>query len=73
MYAASATGQTLAEMQAAGNQFVVGSNSALPFPPGSVGTVITNSTPIGEGMSNYLGPLVQPSQIWQVLSPGVGQ
>jgi RHS repeat-associated protein len=72
-YAASATGQTLAEMQAAGNQFVVGSNSALPFAPGSVGTVITNGVPIGEGMSNWLGPLVQPSQIWQVLSPGVGQ
>jgi hypothetical protein len=36
IYAASATGQTVAQMQAAGNQFVVGSNVALAICTGYV-------------------------------------
>ena len=44
-FASSRTGQSLAELQAGGNQFVVASNTSLPFADQSVSTVITNNTP----------------------------
>jgi RHS repeat-associated protein len=63
----SANGQTLRELQAAGNQFVVGSNTAVPFQTGSVPTVITNSVPIDT--TTWLGPGVQSSEVWRILAP----
>jgi hypothetical protein len=68
-FAGAGAGLTPEQLQAAGNQILVGTNDALPFAPGSVDTVITNNVPILEGGFNYMGPTVWPSQIWQVLSP----
>lgn len=65
----SRTQASLGQMQAAGNRFVVALNNALPFANGTISIVYTNSVPIGQGQSNFLGPLVQPSEIWRILTP----
>jgi RHS repeat-associated protein len=67
-WAASASGQSLSQLQAAGNQFVVANNTALPFADGSVNTVITNNVPIE--VNTWLGPGAQSSEIWRILAPG---
>jgi len=65
-WASSASGQSLSDLQAAGNQFVVSSNTELPFATGSVQTVITNSVPVD--FDSFLGPGVQSSEVWRILS-----
>jgi RHS repeat-associated protein len=64
-FASSRTGQSLAELQAGGNQFVVASNTSLPFADQSVSTVITNNTPID--VNTWLGPGVQSSEVNRIL------
>jgi hypothetical protein len=61
----SATGGTLADLQAAGNQFVVADKLALPFADSSVSKVITNSVPIDA--NTWLGAGVQSSEVWRVI------
>jgi len=67
-WASSASGQSLSELQAAGNQFVIANNTALPFADGSVSTVITNSVPINT--TTWLGEGVQTSEIARILQTG---
>ena len=62
---ASRAGQSLSELQAAGNKFVVADNTALPFANKSVDRVITNSVPIDR--TTFLGPGVQSSEVWRIL------
>src|SRR5574338_1546058 len=62
---ASRAGQSLPELQAAGNKFVVADNFALPFANNSVDRVITNSVPIDR--TTFLGPGVQSSEVWRNL------
>jgi RHS repeat-associated protein len=64
-FASSRTGQSLAELQAGGHQFVVASNTSLPFADQSVSTVITNNTPIDA--NTWLGPGVQSSEVNRIL------
>jgi RHS repeat-associated protein len=64
-FASSRTGQSLAELQAGGDQFVVASNTSLPFADQSVSTVITNNTPID--VNTWLGPGVQSSEVNRIL------
>jgi RHS repeat-associated protein len=67
-WASSQAGQSLSQLQQQGNQFVISSNTQLPFANGSVGTVITNNVPIGG--STWLGPGVQPGEVFRILQPG---
>ena len=64
----SETRLTLRELRLTGNQFVVASNQHLPFADGSIHTVITNNVPI-DG-TTWLGPGIQTSEIWRILTPG---
>lgn len=61
-------GKSLSELQAAGHDFVVAENTALPFANQSVDKVITNSVPIDH--STWLGPGVQSSEVWRILKEG---
>ena len=61
-----ASGQSLFELQAVGNQFVIADNTALPFADGSVDTVITNSVPID--VDTWLAPGVQTSEVLRILA-----
>lgn len=67
-WASSASGQSLSELQAAGNQFVVADNTALPFAGSSVDTVITNNVPID--ITTWQGSGVQSSEIIRILAEG---
>jgi hypothetical protein len=67
-WASSASGQSLSQLQSAGNQFVVADNTALPFADNSVSTVITNNVPIDT--NTWLGPGIQSGEIWRILAPG---
>jgi hypothetical protein len=67
-WVSSATGQSLGDLQAAGNQFVIVDNTALPFADNSVDTVITNNVPIDT--DTWLGPSAQSSEINRILAPG---
>jgi RHS repeat-associated protein len=62
---ASRAGQSLPELQAAGHEFAVADNTALPFANQSVDRVITNSVPIDK--TTFLGPGVQSSEAWRIL------
>ena len=65
----SAGGQTLAQLQAAGHQFIfVADFSQLPFADNSVHQVITNSVPVDQ--TTFLGPGIQSSEIERILAPG---
>ena len=64
----SAEGKTLAQLQAEGHEFVISSNTALPFGDGSISTVITNSVPID--VNAFLGPGIQTAEISRILSAG---
>jgi hypothetical protein len=64
----SAEGLTLSQLQQAGHQFVIANNTLLPFGSGSICQVVTNNVPIGQGQSTWLGSMIQPSEIWRILS-----
>ena len=63
----SQSGRTLAELRATGDDYVVASNTALPFRTGSVDGVVTNSVPIDA--PSILGPGVQSTEVLRILSP----
>lgn len=65
-WASSASGQSISELQALGNQFVIADNTALPFADNSVDVVITNNVPI-DG-NTWLGPGVQTGEILRILA-----
>jgi hypothetical protein len=65
----SQTGQTVAELQAAGISIIIAPNDQLPLAAGSVDEVITNSVPIDTNVPGY-GPGVQSSEIWSILKSG---
>jgi RHS repeat-associated protein len=67
-YANATTSQTLGEMQAAGNQFVIGSNTSMPFATGTFQTVVTNGVPLDT--VTWLGPSPRTSEICRVLAAG---
>jgi RHS repeat-associated protein len=63
----SAHGESLKELQAKGNQFVISNNTNLPFRTGSVDQVFTNGVPVN--INTWMGPGVQSSEIWRILRP----
>jgi RHS repeat-associated protein len=62
----SQTGQSLTQLQAAGNQFVISSSTNLPFANGSVQTFIKNNVPVDQ--VSYWGPGYSSAAIWQMLT-----
>jgi ubiquinone/menaquinone biosynthesis C-methylase UbiE len=62
------TSRTLAELQAAGHQFVYCPNDHLVFADDSIDFVYTNSVPLD--LSTHLGPGVQSSEIERILKSG---
>jgi hypothetical protein len=65
----SARGQTLAQLVAAGHQFIfVTDFRNLPFADNSVLQVITNNVPVDQ--TTFLGPGIQSSEIERILAPG---
>ena len=64
----SAAGQSLSELLAAGNQFVIAANTALPFADGSVDAAFTNNVPVD--INTWLGPGVQTNEILRILAEG---
>jgi hypothetical protein len=65
----SATGETLAELQAAGHRFLfIPDFSQLPFGDDSVDQVVTNNVPIEQ--TTFLGPGIQTSEVIRILRPG---
>lgn len=64
----SRSGQTFADLVAAGHVFLICGNLTLPFPDDSVDVVITNGVPIDR--NSLLGPGVQSPEIRRILKPG---
>jgi hypothetical protein len=65
----SAGGETLAQLRAAGHQFIfVADFSKLPFADNSVRQVITNNVPVDQ--TTFLGPGIQSSEIERILERG---
>src|SRR6476660_3044352 len=67
-WAASATSQTLAQLVAAGHEFLICDNLAVPLPDGCADEVLTNSLPID--VPSLHGPGVQSSEIRRLLKTG---
>ena len=62
-------GQTLSQLAANGDAYVVADNAALPFADGSVSTVYTNSVAIdGTSFTGYAN--VQSSESFRILASG---
>jgi hypothetical protein len=64
----SRAGKTLQELLAQGHQFLITSNTNLPFAADSIEEVITNSVPID--VVTHRGPGVQSVEIKRILKPG---
>ena len=64
----SRDGKTLGQLLAEGHQFVIASNTRLPFADGSVDEVITNWVPID--ITTYLGPGIQAQEVRRILKAG---
>jgi hypothetical protein len=62
------SGQTVNELQAAGNQVVIANNLTLPFADGSVDIVVTNNVPLN--INTGYGPGIPTSEIQRILAPG---
>jgi hypothetical protein len=64
----SRTAQSFADLVAAGLDFLICDNTALPFPDDTLDEVITNGVPV-DRVSMY-GPGVQSSEIRRILKAG---
>ena len=67
-WAASRTSGTLGQLVAAGHDFLICDNLAIPLPDGCADEILTNSVPID--VTTWLGPGVQSSEIRRILKSG---
>src|SRR5436309_2267242 len=67
-WASSTTGQTLDQLLAAGQEFLICDNLTVPLPDAGADEVFTNSVPVDA--STWLGPGVQSSEIRRILKSG---
>ena len=67
-WASSLTGQSLAQLVAAGHEFLICDNRTVPLPDGCADEVLTNSVPID--VVTWLGPGVQSSEVRRILKSG---
>jgi hypothetical protein len=67
-WTSSRTGQPLAQLVAAGHEFLICDNLAIPLPDGCADEILTNWVPIDT--TTHLGPGVQSSEIRRILKSG---
>jgi hypothetical protein len=64
----SRAGMTLAQLVAAGHEFLICDNLTIPLPDGCADETLTNWVPVD--ISTSFGPGVQTSEILRILKPG---
>lgn len=69
LYRSSRKVLTFAQMVAAGDEYLIADNTALPLPDECCDEVITNDCPPPDTVT-YLGPTVQSSEVRRILKSG---
>jgi hypothetical protein len=67
-WASSRGGQSLRQLAAAGDEFLICDNLTVPLPDGCADGVLTNSVPVD--VMTWLGPAVQSSEVPRILKSG---
>jgi hypothetical protein len=68
LWRSSRSGITFSDLVAAGHDFLICPNTAIPLGDGSVDEVITNGVPVD--VVSLFGPGVQSSEVRRILKPG---